>query len=252
MEFKEEVYTSDGLYGYFFKFICDEFVKNMKEHPEINEFAKKNNVNIFARECFTADMISQEIDSHKGHIKRSDAKMALRNWRDKEQNSVLGIYTEWVLREGKMWVARITLQIRPATLCFEICVSIHDLELYKKHIAWAVKHEIGHVLDYINTRHGISLEEFNRICERDKNEYDKYYDESANVVGSSLEDRNKLNRRYYDIPQERDANKAIGITVDEMIAIDDEMFNKYHNKLTTLHISQSNIHDVPEEKKNEV
>lgn len=251
MEFKEKIYASDGLYGHMFKFICDEFIRNLKEHPEISEFTKKNNIPILAKECYTSDMMNQELEWYKGHLRKDDVKIALRNWRDKEQNSTLGVYTEWACHNGKIWIRRFTLQIRIAPLCIDICKRINDLDLYKRYLSWAVKHELGHVIDYINTRHGLSIEEFNAIMERDQADYNRYFDETATDIPETIEQLNESNRKYYMLTQERAANDAIGITVDEMIEICTLRYNRYENKKMTLTINQSDIHDIPKEENND-
>lgn len=251
MKFTADVYSSDGLYGYFFKYICDEFRNNLKEHPEILEFVKKNHVPILAKECFTSDMMGQELQWHKGHLKKEDVKIALRNWRDKEQNSSLGIYTEWVYRDGKIWIGSFTLQIRSAPLCMDICKFINDFDLYKKFLSWSVKHEMGHVLDYINTRHGLNVDEYTAIIKRDKYEYDQYFEETADVRTDTIEQVIELNEKYYALTQERAANNAIGISVSELNKIDVERNKKYFNKMMTITIDQSNIRDVPKEESDE-
>ncbi len=252
MDFKEEVYASDGLYGYFFDFISNEFASLLREHKDTLDYVKKENIQIFAREMYTPEMISQEIlDLHKGHLKREDVRIALRNWKDKERNSSLGIFTEWDIRNDKVYVLRFTLQIRVATICYEVCRHINDLELYKEMLRWFVKHEFGHVLDYIKTRHGMSIKDFRAICDRDEKEYLKYFDETIDVVPDTFEKQNDINRRYYRIPQEMDANNAIGIDIEDLIKLDNELGRKYHNKKMTIHISQSDIHDIlPKEETN--
>jgi predicted Zn-dependent protease len=251
MKFTADVYGSDGIYGYFFKYICDEFVNNIKEHPEIDEFIKKYNVPLLAKQCFTSDMMGQELQWHKGHLRKDDVKIALRNWRDKEQNSCLGIYTEWVYRDGKIWIGSLTLQIRSAPLCMDICKFINDLDLYKRFLSWAVKHEVGHVLDYINTRHGLSVDEYNTIIKRDKDEYDQYFEETADIRVDTLEQMIELNEKYYALTQERAANNAIGISVSELNKIEAERNEKYFSKMLTITIDQSDIRDVPKEEYNE-
>lgn len=252
MDFKEEVYAADGLYGYFFNFISDEFASLLRNRRDILDYVNKENIQIYSREMYTPEMISQEIlNLHKGHLRRDDVRTALRNWKDKEKNSSLGIFTEWDIRNGKVYILRFTLQIRVATICYEVCRHINDLELYKEILRWFVKHEFGHVLDYLKTRHGMSIEDFRAICDRDEKEYLKYFDETIDVVADTCEKLNDINRRYYRIPQEMDANNAVGIDIEDLIKLDDELYKKYHNKKMTINITQSDIHDIPVEGKNE-
>lgn len=250
MSFTAEIHN-DGLYGYFFRFICDEFVKNLKEHPELIDFTKNNRIPIIAKECYTADAMAEELKYHKGHLKKEDVKTALKNWHEKEITSTLGVFTEWDYRDGKLFIIRFTLQIRSFALCMDVCKNIHDIDLYKKLLGWCVKHEIGHMLDFMNTRHGLSVDEYDRLTKRDADDYNQYFSKFVVDNMKSPDDSEKADRAYYALAQERDANNAVGITVDEFIEISRSIIGKYKNKVMTLSIDTSNIRDIPEEKSDE-
>jgi hypothetical protein len=110
---------------------------------------------------------------------------------------------------------------------------------------------MGHVLDYMNTRHGLNVDEYNAIIKRDKDEYDQYFEETADMSPDTIEQVIELNEKYYALTQERAANNAIGINVSELNKIDVERHEKYFNKMMTITIDQSNIRDVPKEESDE-
>jgi hypothetical protein len=114
-----------------------------------------------------------------------------------------------------------------------------------------LKHEVGHMVDYMRNRHNIPVEELNRLLTQDREDYAKYYDELAQVKEWTYEMMRNDNRKYYSMHQEAAANIAAEIDVEDLIAIDEEIRSKYHNKQVTIQISQSNIHDIlPKEETN--
>lgn len=249
MDFNADVYASDGLYGYFFKYICEKFIKYTYEYKDLDEFITKNKIDIKVKECYTSDVMSQELRLHKGHITKDYAKKMFRDWRDKERHSHLGVYTEWGLENGKVTIIRFTLQIRTAPLCIYICEKAYDLELVKKEMDWMIKHEIGHMIDYVRNRHGISVNEFKALCERDQKNYEKYYEHLATIEEWTTEEALADNRRYYEIEQEATANAAAGIDVSEMIDYERAFVDKYKNKIIGINIHQTGIKEA--KKKNE-
>lgn len=251
MSFKEEMLTSDGLYGHFFKFIVDEFQKIVKdENPDLWKFILDNHISLKVKERYTAEMISDDIRMHKGHLRKDQMQTMLMNWRDREETSGFQIRGSWKMINDKMYVSGFVLEVSAPNLCMEICKRIYDLENLKEEMIWALHHEAGHMIDYMHNRDGISFKEWQAQEDAILRDYDKYFDDTREPV-TSAEQRDEYNIRYYKIPNEQAANDAVGISVKDMVAFDRRYDEKYRGKLVTVTIDQSNIRDVPKEENDE-
>lgn len=249
--FKEEMHTHKGLYGYFFGFIITEFSKILKEeNPNIWKFILDNHIGMKVKECYTAEQIAYDVFMHKGHLRKDQMRQLLMNWRYKEESSGFQICTNWILTNDKMKINAFVLEVSVPNLCMNICERIYDLEKYKEEILWDLHHEVGHMIDYIHNRNNVSLKEWQDAEDAIVQNYDKYHKETNKPI-ISLEQRDEYNMMYYELPNERAANDAIGISAKDMIEFDREWDKKYRNKLVTVTIDQSNIRDVPEEESDE-
>lgn len=245
MSFKEEMLTTDGLYGHFFKFIVDEFRKIVKdENPNLWKYILDNHIGLRVTERYTAEMISDDISMHKGHLRKDQMQTILMNWRNKEENSGFQVRAHWKLINDKMCIAGFTLEVSAPNLCMEICKNIYDLDSLKEDMIWSLHHEAGHMIDYIHNRQGCSFKEWQEQEESITREYEKYHEETREPVNSS-EQRDAYNIRYYQIPIEQSANDAIGISVKDMIDRDRRNDEKYRGKLVTITIDQIGIRDIP-------
>ena len=245
MSFKAEMLTSDGLYGHFFKFIVDEFGKIVKaENPDIWKYILDNHIGLKVRERYTAEMIYDDIRMHKGHLRKDQMQTMLMNWRDKEECSSFQIRASWKLINDKMRISEFVLEVSAPNLCMEICKRIFDLNNLKADMIWALHHEVGHMIDYIHNREGISFKEWQAQEDAIVRNYDKYYEDTREPA-KSAEQRDEYNIRYYQIPNEQAANDAVGISVKEMIDSDHIYDKKYKGKLVTITIDQVGIRDIP-------
>lgn len=243
--FKEEMHTSKGLYGYFFKFILDEFGKILKEeNPDIWKFILDNHIGVKVKECYTAEQIADDVMQHKGHLRKDAMRQMLMNWRCKEETSGFQIRANWVFTNNKLRISGFMLEVSVPNLCMNICNKVYDLEKYKEEILWDLHHEVGHMIDYIHNRNDISLKEWQDTEDAITQNYDKYYKDTNKPIAST-EQRDEYNIMYYELPNEKAANDAVGISIKDMIEFDREWDKRYHNKLVTIAIDQNGIRDVP-------
>lgn len=245
MDFKEDVNCNNGLLENFVDYIRNEILNGLKDHPDLDKFISDNHIPLYLKTFSVAGLIDDELSFHKGHITKDFTKRLLRDWRDKEENSNASVLTEWEYKDGKVYIMRFTVRITIAALAKDICDNIFDLNLFKKKLRWMLKHEVGHMVDYMRNRHNIPVEELNKLLTQDREDYAKYYDELAQVKEWTYEMMRNDNRKYYSMHQEAAANIAAEIDVEELIDIDEEIRSKYHNKQVTIQISQSGIHDIP-------
>ena len=251
MDFKEDVNCNNGLLENFVEFIRNEILNGLKDHPDLDKFIADNHIPLYLKTFSVAGLIDDELSFHKGHITKDFTKRLLRDWRDKEENSNASVLTEWEYKDGKVYIMRFTVRITIAALAKDICDNIFDLNLFKKKLRWMLKHEVGHMVDYMRNRHNIPVEELNKLLTQDREDYAKYYDELAQIKEWTYDMMRNDNRKYYSMHQEAAANIAAEIDVEDLIEIDEEIRSKYHNKQVTIQISQSDIHDIPVEVKNE-
>ena len=251
MDFKEDVNCNNGLLENFVDYIRAEILNGLKDHPDLDKFIADNHIPLYLKTFSVAGLIDDELSFHKGHITKDFTKRLLRDWRDKEENSNASVLTEWEYKDGKVYIMRFTVRITIAALAKDICDNIFDLNLFKKKLRWMLKHEVGHMVDYMRNRHNIPVEELNKLLTQDREDYAKYYDELAQIKEWTYEMMRNDNRKYYSMHQEAAANIAAEIDVEDLIEIDEEIRSKYHNKQVTIQISQSDIHDIPMEVKNE-
>jgi hypothetical protein len=251
MDFKEDVNCNNGLLENFVDYIRNEIMNGLKDHPDLDKFIADNHIPLYLKTFSVAGLIDDDLSFHKGHITKDFTKRLLRDWRDKEENSNASVLTEWEYKDGKVYIVRFTVRITTAALAKDICDNIFDLNMFKKKLRWMLKHEVGHMVDYMRNRHNIPVEELNRLLTQDREDYAKYYDELAQVKEWTYEMMRNDNRKYYSMHQEAAANIAAEIDVEDLIAIDEEIRSKYHNKQVTIQISQSDIHDIlPKEETN--
>jgi hypothetical protein len=251
MDFKEDVNCNNGLLENFVDYIRNEILNGLKDHPDLDKFIADNHIPLYLKTFSVAGLIDDDLSFHKGHITKDFTKRLLRDWRDKEENSNASVLTEWEYKDGKVYIVRFTVRITTAALAKDICDNIFDLNMFKKKLRWMLKHEVGHMVDYMRNRHNIPVEELNRLLTQDREDYAKYYDELAQVKEWTYEMMRNDNRKYYSMHQEAAANIAAEIDVEDLIAIDEEIRSKYHNKQVTIQISQSDIHDIlPKEETN--
>ena len=251
MDFKEDVNCNNGLLENFVDYIRNEILNGLKDHPDLDKFIADNHIPLYLKTFSVASLIDDELSFHKGHITKDFTKRLLRDWRDKEENSNASVLTEWEYKDGKVYIMRFTVRITIAALAKDICDNIFDLNLFKKKLRWMLKHEVGHMVDYMRHRHNIPVEELNKLLTQDREDYAKYYDELAQVKEWTYEMMRNDNRKYYSMHQEAAANIAAEIDVEELIDIDEEIRSKYHNKQVTIQISQNGIHDIsPKEETN--
>lgn len=245
MDFKEDVNCNNGLLENFVDYIRNEILNGLKDHPDLDKFIADNHIPLYLKTFSVAGLIDDELSFHKGHITKDFTKRLLRDWRDKEENSNASVLTEWEYKDGKVYIMRFTVRITIAALAKDICDNIFDLNLFKKKLRWMLKHEVGHMVDYMRHRHNIPVEELNKLLTQDREDYAKYYDELAQIKEWTYEMMRYDNRKYYSMHQEAAANIAAEIDIEDLIAIDEEIRSKYHNKQVTIQISQSGIHDIP-------
>ena len=252
MNFNEEIKCDGGLYEYFYDWIVKEFETILHQHEEIYDILKKDGIGLGVGTITVSECISDQLlKGKRGHLRRDTVGKSLRNWKDKELHSPMCIFDQWKLVDDKLYIYKITLQIRIPGLCYDICRNISHLELFRKELAWTLRHEFGHIIDHLHTMHGITVEEFEERIARENKAYEEYYDTIAKITWDTREKVDEQNRMYYRIPHEMEANNLIGIDVNDLIKLMHEIDDEYGDKKTRLNISHDTLIEIPPEDKNE-
>lgn len=89
-----------------------------------------------------------------------------------------------------------------------------DFEKALECMKFTLRHELGHVIDVLRSCIGITVREWNERASSEKGE-EKLIPEMRK--NASKENRLKWYLQYSDLPREKKANEAIGITKDDII-----------------------------------
>ena len=109
-----------------------------------------------------------------------------------------------------------------------IIVHLDSLDTVIESIKLSVRHEFGHILDFIRY-HGMNVEKFLEIRNRLESEKKAFYESLDNGSISSIDDL----KRYHELEEEATANANVGITDDEKIKYDEILASIDHTKLKT-------------------
>ena len=109
-----------------------------------------------------------------------------------------------------------------------IIVHLDSLDTVIESIKLSVRHEFGHILDFIRY-HGMNVEKFLEIRNRLESEKKAFYESLDNGSISSIDDL----KRYHELEEEATANANVGITDDEKIKYDEILASIDHTKLRT-------------------
>ena len=250
-KYTRDVYGDGGLYTYFIEFICKKFVKIVKGNDELWKFINDNKISLDIDILTTSECIKDEFSRHKGHLRKDTVNRSLDEWIDKEQNNTLSVATYYKITDvGRVYISAYVLQIKQSSICLNICKRIFDLDDFENELEVSVKHEVGHMLDYMRNEHGISFQEFQKLQQEKEKDYHDFYDWLAKQNDDGSQDyADMVNDRYYGIPQEARANFAAGVDFADRARADRARVERFGNKIVTLNIDISKLKDEPKEDK---
>lgn len=245
---KYDYSTPGGMLKHMIGRINEEFVNLLNNDKRVIDWIDKNgvdNVYIATKQMTMSRYIQTQLFDHKGHLTYKYVNDVLMQMNSTELYAPFSMTTRYEIKDDKVYVTGCILIIRTGTIASDIALFIHDIENIWKRYQWLLKHEVGHLVDHINHRNGISIKEF-QDCKnqtiRDYMNHDKWHAEYKQKPGYNPD---TANRHYYNIPSEAAANEAAGIDVDEMIKIDGEYRKMWDNKNISIDINILNVEDKP-------
>lgn len=125
-------------------------------------------------------------------------------------------------------ITSLTIRIYTDRLNEYIVVHLDSLDTVIESIKLSVRHEFGHILDFIRY-HGMDVEKFMEMRNRLESEKKTFYESLDNGSISSIDDL----KRYHELEEEATANANVGISEDEKIKYDEILASIDHTKLRT-------------------
>lgn len=143
--------------------------------------------------------------------------------------------------DNKLHITKLSINLNLDSLNELIVENIDNLDAVIENIKLLVRHEMGHIIDYI----GFHLMDYDKFLDEMK-----YRSEELGEFFSSIDGSCKLDNiyRYYQMPGELSANNNVGISLDEMVESNRKLAINHKTLKTTLTIDAK--HEPSEEDKN--
>lgn len=206
----------NSLESYFLRFILNEYKKLAK-----GEF--KQDFDSFKQPCQIRILSGSDVmwrdmfQNHHGHIRRDYISKNFQLYDQKEYTMIMSAYHEGVvLSDGTFRLTQTYLDIHTVALDKFILDNIADLDHVKKLICVTLRHEIGHLIDYIRFD-GLSFEEYKEYWDKKEYQYNEFFEWKRKRENIDWEEEL---RRYYSIETESIANRNGGITINDILEVE--------------------------------
>lgn len=214
--------------GYIAKIIVDEFQKLRKE---FEPYFWNSPCDVELKFCTEELLLWNVIKNIKGHLSREKIREILIDFENirygqycyasfelKSVNSAMG---------SVMKLEKMSIEMHTDRLNDLIINHLDNLELVIENIKFSIRHEFGHILEYI-TYHGMSEDEFIAMENRRNKELDEWYT-SVDGKKRTMDDI----RRYYGLESEGIANMLADVDVEAKLKNEEMMGKLDHTKLKT-------------------
>ena len=143
-------------------------------------------------------------------------------------------------KKNVLIVDELTILINTDQLADFITMHIDDLEYVLNDLKLGVRHEIGHVIDFIRY-HNMDFDEYREERDRRISARNEYY--------SSKNKRDEIENlvRYYSLEEEKAANDAVGISIDDKIKYNKLLIQNNHTESKTTITLNSKHEPIKEE-----
>lgn len=246
MKSKNSICKMEGLNfeGYIAKIIVDEFTKLKKEFEFLVD---ESPCDIKLRFCSEEVLIWDKIRAIREQLSRERIRKLLIDFEDKRNTQYCT--ASFMYRSTKsdlddslyvMRLEELSIDIHTDRLNTLIMNHLDILDLVIENIKFSLRHEFGHILDYMN-QDGLPEGKFIEMEDRRNKELEGWY---ASVDGRerTMDDI----RRYYQLESERLANIFANVDVEAKLK-NEEMLSKIdHTKFKTT-IAITSTHELIEE-----
>lgn len=220
------------LAGYFENMLNDEFSKLKKEFKDVLDMApvkpyialqRNSTINLWNRH-----LIGIFDDDDKVTFKTLLNEFQRYNADDVDV-SMWATYKTSV-EKGIVHITGLSIDLNLEVLRGDIVYNIEMLDVVEENYILSMRHEVGHIMDYILNFNNRPVEEVKahiRQYKEDKERYyQKFYEEDMSARKKEYSDEERMRYYYTKLEGERTANELSNANVDRMIEIEEQL--AYH------------------------
>lgn len=223
------------LHDYAMELINGEFKDIFKDHPV--EFRRTSTLRLYHQ-----------------HILKPVGRLTKRMLRDKakefmfryENCTFLAGHAAYVV-DNKIKVCDLSIEIVVEQFFYHVLQNIEHIDLLMESYHQSIRHEIGHLIDYINCE-GMNVDEYRALKKSDREGFVKFRDKYQDSV-KTFEDENKRMHAYYEMPAEARANKNVNLDPEDIIEMDNRLY--YHDKDFKMKLTINSDVEILESKEEE-
>lgn len=214
--------------GYIAKIIVDEFQKLRKE---FESYFWNSPCDVELKFCTEEVLLWNVIKNIRGHLSREKIRDILIDFENVRYGQYCYAFFELkTVKSGMgsvMKLEKMSIEIHTDRLNDLIINHLDNLNLVIENIKFSMRHEFGHILEYI-TYHGMPEDKFITMENRRNKETDEWY---ASVEGRerTMDDI----RRYYGLEAESAANKLADVNIEAKLKSEEQLEELDHTKLKT-------------------
>lgn len=202
-----------------FKKLKKEFKDQLKNAPcEIKLFSRSNLISIWEDICHMQGDLSRKKLYEYFNDKQYSITYSL-------MQTEFGGYRD---DDNKMIVDTLNILLLRDQIYSFIIENLDHLDLVMDYLRLALRHEFGHVLDYIRFN-GMAYDEYREERARREKARCDYNEALDHTKGQTMDNL----REYYSLEEEATANANVGISLEEKIKYDAILDKIDHTKLKT-------------------
>jgi hypothetical protein len=214
------------LVGYFVNMLTDEYAKLKNEFKDIFEVAPVE-PRLSMQPNSVTHLWNRRIISAFGGEDEITFKKLLNEFQRYNNDDVdVSMWANYKtdLENGIVKTTDLSIDINFEVLRADIVYNLEMLELVEENYRLSLRHEVGHIMDYILNFNGRPADEVRDIIKKYKDDKEKYYQKfyEKDMSGRKKEYSEEERMRYYytEIEGERTANELSNANVDRMIEIE--------------------------------
>lgn len=214
--------------GYIAKIIVDEFQKLRKE---FDTWFSDSPCDVKLKFCTEEVLLWNVFKNIRGKLSREKIREILIDFENIRYGQYCHAPFEFKTVNSEkgpvMKLEKMSIEIHTDRLNDLIINHLDNLNLVIENIKFSLRHEFGHILEYI-TCHGMSENKFIAMENRRNKELDEWY---ASVEGRerTMDDI----RRYYGLEAESIANKLADVDIEAKLKSEEQLEELDHTKLKT-------------------
>ena len=160
----------------------------------------------------------------KGHITHEYVKNIFQNF-ERLNNSMFAATYNGYSKDGCLVISDLSIIVYIDFINRILLVNINSLDAVMRMIDISIRHEVGHLLDFISYN-GMSKEEYDKDYQRNTEEERTFNEFLLSSNDEDEKDTDVFYRMYYEtIERERRANGNVGLTWKDFYEVDKQFHN---------------------------